>query len=93
MEALIWIAQVGRVPLLMMDTDIEENAPAEREVTDRLYGGTTDHRLLQEMLLGIGGVRAIRTYTPADRRHRPPRCSTRTRATRASSASSASASS
>ena len=63
MEALIWVAQVGRVPLLMMDTDIEENAPAEREVTDRLYGGTTDHRLLQEMLLGIGGVRAIRTYT------------------------------
>ena len=62
MEALIWVAQVGRVPLLMMDTDIEENAPAEREVTDRLYGGTTDHRLLQEMLLGVGGVRAIRAY-------------------------------
>ena len=63
MDALIWVAQVGRVPLLLMDTDIEENAPAEREVTDRLYGGTTDHRLLQEMLLGVGGVRAIRTYS------------------------------
>ncbi len=63
MLAFLWVAQVGRVPLLMMDTDIEENAPAEREVTDRLYGGTTDHRLLQEMLLGVGGVRAIRAYT------------------------------
>ena len=61
--AQIWKAQVGRVPLLLLDSDVEENAPAEREVTDRLYGGGTDHRLHQEMLLGIGGVRAIRAYT------------------------------
>jgi glycogen phosphorylase len=58
----IWRAQVGRVPLLLLDSDIEDNAPAERDVTDRLYGGGTDHRLLQEMLLGIGGVRAIREF-------------------------------
>jgi len=60
--ARIWVAQVGRVPLLLLDSDVEENAPAEREITDRLYGGGGDHRLQQEMLLGIGGVRAIRAY-------------------------------
>ena len=60
--AQIWVAQVGRVPLLLLDSDVEDNAPPEREVTDRLYGGGTDHRLLQEMLLGIGGVRAVRRY-------------------------------
>ncbi|HEX8002105.1 MAG TPA: alpha-glucan family phosphorylase [Mycobacteriales bacterium] len=64
--AQVWKAQVGRVPLLLLDSDVEENGPAEREVTDRLYGGGTDHRLLQEMLLGIGGVRALRAcgYEP-----------------------------
>jgi starch phosphorylase len=62
MRAQIWTAQVGRVPLLLLDSDVEENSPAEREVTDRLYGGGSEHRLLQEMLLGIGGVRALRTY-------------------------------
>lgn len=46
----------------MLDSDVEENAPGEREVTDRLYGGGSEHRFLQEMLLGIGGVRAVRTY-------------------------------
>jgi glycogen phosphorylase len=62
LRAQIWRAQVGRVPLLMLDSDIEDNAPPEREVTDRLYGGGTDHRLLQEVLLGIGGVRALRVF-------------------------------
>jgi starch phosphorylase len=62
LRAQIWHAQVGRVPLLMLDSDIEDNAPPEREVTDRLYGGGTEHRLLQEMLLGIGGVRAVRAF-------------------------------
>jgi starch phosphorylase len=62
LHAHVWRAQVGRVSLLMLDTDIEENAPAERGVTDRLYGGDEDHRLRQEMLLGIGGVRAVRAY-------------------------------
>jgi glycogen phosphorylase len=60
--AQVWIAQVGRVPLLLLDSDIEDNEPAEREVTDRLYGGGSEHRLQQEMLLGIGGVRAIRAF-------------------------------
>ncbi|MFJ6573704.1 alpha-glucan family phosphorylase [Streptomyces sp. NPDC091292] len=62
LHARIWIAQVGRVPLLMLDSDIEENGSKERNVTDRLYGGGSEHRLLQEMLLGIGGVRAVRAY-------------------------------
>ncbi|MFC1412212.1 alpha-glucan family phosphorylase [Streptacidiphilus sp. N1-12] len=62
LHARIWKAQVGRVPLLMLDSDTEENAASERDVTDRLYGGGSEHRLLQEMLLGIGGVRAVRTF-------------------------------
>lgn len=62
LRAHVWQAGVGRVPLLMLDSDVEENDAAAREVTDRLYGGGSEHRLLQEMLLGIGGVRAIRTY-------------------------------
>lgn len=62
LHARIWLAQVGRVPLLMLDSDTEDNDPGERGVTDRLYGGGSEHRLLQEMLLGIGGVRAVRTY-------------------------------
>ena len=60
--ARVWVAQVGRVPLLLLDSDVEENGPSEREVTDRLYGGGSEHRLQQEMLLGIGGVRAMRVY-------------------------------
>jgi starch phosphorylase len=60
--ARIWVAQVGRVPLLLLDSDVEENNDVLRNITDRLYGGNTEHRLRQEMLLGIGGVRAIRAY-------------------------------
>jgi starch phosphorylase len=60
--AHIWVASVGRVPLLLLDSYIEDNDPRLREVTDRLYGGGSDHRLSQELLLGIGGVRAVRRY-------------------------------
>jgi starch phosphorylase len=63
LAAHIWKAQVGRVPLLLLDSDIEDNAQSEREVTDRLYGGGSEHRLHQEMLLGIGGVRALRAFS------------------------------
>ncbi|MBO2450534.1 alpha-glucan family phosphorylase [Actinomadura barringtoniae] len=62
LHAQVWLAQVGRVPQLLLDSDVEDNDPAARDITDRLYGGGGDHRLLQEMLLGIGGVRAIRAY-------------------------------
>ena len=59
LHARVWRADVGRIRLYMLDTDIEENDPGSRLVTDRLYGGDTEHRLRQEMLLGIGGVRAL----------------------------------
>lgn len=71
LHARIWKAQVGRVPLLLLDSDIEENEPFEREVTDRLYGGTSEHRLHQEMLLGIGGVRAVREFCALTGHPRP----------------------
>ncbi|WP_375479549.1 alpha-glucan family phosphorylase [uncultured Jatrophihabitans sp.] len=65
LHAAIWVAQVGRVPLLLLDSDIEENDADARQVTDRLYGGGKEHRLEQELLLGVGGVRAIRAYCAA----------------------------
>ncbi|MGH2749270.1 MAG: alpha-glucan family phosphorylase [Actinomycetota bacterium] len=58
--AQVWSMQVGRVPLYLLDCDIEDNAPEERAVTDRLYAGGSEHRLRQEIVLGIGGVRALR---------------------------------
>jgi starch phosphorylase len=61
--ARIWVASVGRVPLLLLDSDVEENADHLRQVTDRLYGGNSEHRLRQELLLGVGGVRALRAYS------------------------------
>ncbi|CAM3659383.1 alpha-glucan family phosphorylase [Kibdelosporangium persicum] len=62
LRARIWKANVGRVPLLLLDSDVEENDADLRGVTDRLYGGDQDHRIRQEILAGIGGVRAVRTY-------------------------------
>lgn len=56
----IWRVQVGRVPLYLLDTNLEENAPEDREITTRLYGGDQDMRIRQEILLGIGGIRALR---------------------------------
>jgi starch phosphorylase len=62
LTAQVWLAQVGRVPLLLLDSYVEHNEPALHEVTDRLYGGGSEHRLRQELLLGIGGVRAVRAF-------------------------------
>ncbi len=61
--ARIWVASVGRVPLLMLDTDVEGNPQHYVDVTDRLYGGNSEHRLRQELLLGVGGVRALRVFS------------------------------
>jgi starch phosphorylase len=57
---------VGRVPLYLLDTDLEENSPADRQLTARLYTSDQEVRIAQEMLLGIGGVRALRAlgYNP-----------------------------
>lgn len=63
LDAHVWRAQVGRVPLLLLDSDVESNDASKRDLTDRLYGGGGDQRLQQEMLLGIGGVRALRLWS------------------------------
>ncbi|MEN8584822.1 alpha-glucan family phosphorylase [Burkholderia sp. RS01] len=60
--AHIWRADVGRVPLLLLDSNVPGNDDAARGITDRLYGGGGDHRLQQELLLGMGGVKALRVY-------------------------------
>ncbi|WP_214369657.1 alpha-glucan family phosphorylase [Pseudonocardia sp. H11422] len=65
LTARVWQAAVGRVPLLLLDSDIEDNDPDLRGVTDRLYGGDQDHRIKQEILVGIGGVRAVRAFCAA----------------------------
>jgi starch phosphorylase len=62
LRARVWLARVGRVPLLLLDSDVDENDDDLRSVTDRLYGGDQDHRIRQEILAGIGGVRAVRRY-------------------------------
>nr|MBA2599647.1 alpha-glucan family phosphorylase [Actinomycetota bacterium] len=58
--AQLWRAEVGRVHLLLLDCDVDENEAEERAVTDALYAGGSEHRLRQEIVLGIGGVRALR---------------------------------
>jgi len=63
LHAHVWTATVGRVPLLLLDSDVPENDEAARKVTDRLYGGGGEHRLQQELLLGVGGVRALRVWS------------------------------
>ncbi|AOT05463.1 alpha-glucan family phosphorylase [Arthrobacter sp. U41] len=60
--AHVWRADVGRVPLLLLDSNVPGNDEAARGITDRLYGGGGDHRLQQELLLGMGGVKAIRIF-------------------------------
>ena len=59
LEAQVWLAKVGRVKLYLLDADVDPNDPDTRAVTDRLYGGGAEHRIRQEILLGIGGVRAL----------------------------------
>jgi starch phosphorylase len=58
--AQIWEVRVGRSSLFLLDTNIEENAPEERSITAALYGGDTETRVRQEILLGVGGIRALR---------------------------------
>ncbi len=55
----IWKIQVGRVPLYLLDTDVEENSPEDRTITRTLYGGDIETRIQQELVLGIGGIRAL----------------------------------
>jgi starch phosphorylase len=57
----VWKVDVGQVPLYLMDTDIEQNTPWNREISSQLYGGDMEHRLLQEYVLGIGGSTVLDT--------------------------------
>jgi starch phosphorylase len=57
--AQVWRAQVGRLPLYLLDTNLPKNRPEDRDITDQLYGGDLEMRLKQEILLGIGGFRAL----------------------------------
>lgn len=59
-SAEVWRLDVGKIPLYLLDTDIEPNTPGDRELTSRLYGGDSEMRIEQEILLGIGGVRALK---------------------------------
>jgi len=56
----VWRVRVGRVKLYLLDTDLEENAPWDRDLSARLYGGDRETRIQQEIILGIGGVRTLR---------------------------------
>jgi phosphorylase/glycogen(starch) synthase len=58
--AKAWRINVGRIPLYLLDTDVEENSTEDRAITYQLYGGDNEHRLKQEMLLGLGGARLIK---------------------------------
>ena len=58
-EAQVWVARVGRVPLYLLDTNLASNSAADRNITGELYGGDSETRIQQEILLGIGGIRAL----------------------------------
>ncbi|MDY7039781.1 MAG: alpha-glucan family phosphorylase [Chloroflexota bacterium] len=59
-KAQVWRVQVGRIPLFLLDTNLEENSPEDRDITDQLYGGDTETRIRQEIVLGTGGIRALK---------------------------------
>lgn len=57
--ARVWRVQVGHVSLILLDTNVPSNTPADQDITDRLYGGDLDMRLRQEIVLGMGGLQAL----------------------------------
>ena len=71
LHARVWVADIGRIPLLLLDSETPSNSEEMRRVTDRLYGGGGEHRLLQELLLGVGGVRAVRAFCEVTGRPKP----------------------
>jgi len=58
--ARIWLIEVGRTDLYLLDSNVEENSPTDRQLTSRLYSNDPDTRISQEILLGMGGVQALR---------------------------------
>src|ERR1043166_5251078 len=65
-RVLVWVVRLGRVKIFLLDTSMSENRPEDRELSARLYGGDSETRLKQELVLGIGGVRVLRAlgYRP-----------------------------
>ncbi|MBX7103625.1 MAG: alpha-glucan family phosphorylase [Gemmataceae bacterium] len=59
-QCRVWRIQVGRIPLYLLDTNIPQNAPEDRAITAQLYGGDKENRIKQEIVLGVGGYRALR---------------------------------
>ncbi len=56
----VWLIRVGRIKLYLLDSDVEGNSPEDRELTSRLYGGDTRTRIRQELVVGVGGIRALK---------------------------------
>ncbi|WP_219820503.1 alpha-glucan family phosphorylase [Pseudoclavibacter sp. RFBA6] len=71
LDIALWEAQVGSVPLLLLDTNLPTNPEDFRAITDRLYGGDAEHRIRQEIVLGVGGVRAVQAYAELRGRRQP----------------------
>ena len=61
LKGRVWTARAGHITLFLLDTNLAENSPEDRRITHQLYGGDREMRLQQELVLGIGGVRALRT--------------------------------
>ena len=72
-RAKVWRVKVGRRDLLLLDSDVEGNAPEDRQLTSRLYGGDLRIRIRQELLLGVGGLRALKALGNFSRRSSPER--------------------
>lgn len=63
----VWKADIGNIPLYLLDSDLPDNAPQDRELTSQLYGGNQEMRISQEIALGVGGVKALRALKLAPR--------------------------
>lgn len=70
-QVAVWKADIGRVPLLLLDTNIEANPEDFRVITDRLYGGDAEHRIKQELVLGVAGLRAVQRFCDVTGRKQP----------------------
>ncbi|MGO1544376.1 MAG: alpha-glucan family phosphorylase [Gulosibacter sp.] len=70
-QVAVWKADIGRAPLLLLDTNIEANPEDFRIITDRLYGGDAEHRIKQELVLGVAGLRAVQRFCEIDGRKQP----------------------
>ncbi|MDJ1369777.1 alpha-glucan family phosphorylase [Gulosibacter molinativorax] len=70
-KVAVWKADIGRVPLLLLDTNIDANPDDFRVITDRLYGGDAEHRIKQELVLGVAGLRAVQRFCEITGRDEP----------------------